>query len=423
MSMILRLSESVPRYLEEVLTTMEQTLPASETLQHLDPVSVANCLTFVCDFMSCYFSAAGSGPQPAAARSLMMAVFRLDVLHSFDADVASRVRAAWTRAARSLSDAADPELADCVSRMLAVVVGSVADVGQTRRLSEIVFGLWRTSSRFFDDVVLTRALELNRSVLLRSPASLASVLDLRLFLDTLDGFGLSRSLYDSRAVALAALAANFLLARCENGHLSCSEVAVIAESGSTEDDADDVSSANNGDSSTSSVVDTAEAELGMNLEMLVDIAVAIVCVESAQEFTGRRSPAHRELREDFGALIGRLSDAEAELLILRVVERSMGDGKVWTLVLELILRNIESRDKLATERCLPSDLECFVPLTLSTASTLCVVLPQISRDICPSLAEITTALMLSCETGRIAAFEGKYTPPVSIGCMSASSVT
>ena len=392
-----------PCYLDEVLTVMEKFLPTADSLLELDRKSVEDCLIFVCDFTWHYFTAVGSNLRLRSASSLMMELFRLDALYEFDVSVAGRLKAAWQQGLAVAYRAGDPESGKYVDEMLATVVASVGECGQVYRLSEIVSGLWHTavvaSSQPLDLSVIKQALSLSSSALMRSASMLALVLDHSLFLHSVDGFQPSTaaaSLLDARGVALAALTARFLLASWKNVPLS----ACHTEDADDEDDDDDNLSV--------AKSDTGEETNSLNLEMLGDIAVAIVCIQATQAYTGRPPLLHQELQQDFRQLIGRLSNVEAESLVSRTMEQSLASGEVWSLALDVILRQLELCNEDVVNRSLPTDADQFVPLTLSAVSTLCVILPRMSRDTQQYVTEITVALLLTCDVDRIAAFDCEY---------------
>jgi len=386
---------------------MEKFLPTADSLLALDRKSVEDCLKFVCDFTWHYFSAVGSSLRLHSANSLMMELFRLDVLHGFDVSVAGRLKAAWQQGLAVAYRAGDPELGQQFDRMLAVVVASVGECSQVYRLSEIVSGLWHTavaaSSQPVDLSRLNQALSSSSSTLQQSPSLLALVLDHSLFVRALDGLQTStttESLHDARAVALASLTTRFLL----NLWKTAQPLSRDSETAAADDDDDDDLTVPKSDASRD--VDS------LNLEMLIDIALAIVCIQATQAYTSHQQPMQQELQQDFRQLIGRLSNVEAECLLRHAMERSMARGEVWSLVLDVILHQLELSNKELVERSLPMDPEQFVPLTLSTVSTLCVVLPRMSRDTRQNTAEITVALLLTCDIDGIAAFDSEYFYPI-----------
>jgi len=65
-------------------------------------------------------------------------------------------------------------------------------------------------------------------------------------------------------------------------------------------------------------------------------------------------------------------------------------------------------NKDIVERCLSPDTDQFLPLTLSSASTQCAILPRMSREMCLQVADVTVALLLTCDADRIAAFDSTY---------------
>jgi len=398
---------------------IEKTLPTADSLQELDKDSVVGCLTFVCQFTWHYFAALGSSLRLRSANSLIMELYRLDVSYDFDAGL---LRGAWQQGLTVACSARDTELCQYVDEMMAVAVGSVgnaSDLNQVYRLSEIVSCLWNTAvvgpSRPPDLSVMKQALSSSRSVLLKSPWLLAPVLDRSLFVRALDGFepvAATESVHDTGVTASAALAARFLLTSWKTGWplrtemksstitvTTAADAAAIDENQDI-DDADDNSDVD--ETATNEEINT------LYLEMLMDISVAVVCVQASQSYVSQQPLPQQELQQDFCNLIGRLSSKEAEHLIGGVMDRSITDGEVWSLVLDVVLRQLELCNKEVTERCLSTDPEQFVPLTLSTASTLCVILPRMSRDACRQLAEITVALLLTCDADRIAAFDSTY---------------
>ena len=384
---------------------MEKFLPTADSLLDLDRKSVEDCLIFVCDFTWHYFTAVGSSLRLRSANSLMMELFRLDVVYEFHVNVAERLRTAWQRGLAVAYSAGDPELGQYVDRMLAIVVASVGECSQVYRLSEIVSGLWHTaavaSSQPLNLSVMKQALSSSSSVLLQSPSLLALVLNHSLFIHSLDALQPSTTaegLHDARAVALAALTARFLLTSWKPVQLSSCHTETPAAAADNNDDGDDL---------TVAKISTSEDVNSLNVEMLVDIALAIVCIQAAQAYVSQLLLPHKELQQDFSQLIGRLSNMEAEYLIGHAMEQSMANGGVWSLVLDVILRRLELCNKELVDRNLPTDPDEFVPLTLSNVSTLCVILSRMSRDTQRHVAEIMVALLLTCDVDKIAAFDGE----------------
>jgi len=386
---------------------MEKFLPTANSLLELDRKSVTDCLIFVCDFTWHYFTAVSSSLRLHSANYLMIELFRLDVLYEFDASVAGRLRSAWQRGLAAAYDASDPELSQYVDRMLTIVLASVGECSQVYRLSEIISLLWHTavsSCHPLDLSVIKQALSTSSSTLLRSPSLLALVLDHSLFVyspDELQPLSTAESLHDARAVALAALTARFLLTswkavQASSCDFETAAATAAAAAAAVDDDEDD-----DAKSSANENIDS------LNLELLIDIALAVVCMQATQAFISQSLVLHQELQQDFCRLIGQLSEMEVELLITRSMERSVTSGEVWSLVLDVILHQLESCHKELVERSLPTDPEQFVPLTLSRVSTLCVMLPRMSRDTQQHIAEITVALLLTCDIDRIAAFDSE----------------
>jgi len=387
---------------------MEKFLPTADSLLELDRKSVEDCLMFVCDFTWHYFTAVGSSLRLRSANSLMMELFRLDVVYEFDVNVAERLRTAWQRGLAVAYNAGDPELGQYVDRLLAIVVASVGECSQVYRLSEIVSGLWHTaavsSSQPFNLGIMKQALSSSSSALLQSPSLLALVLDHSLFVHSVDGLQPSTTaegLHDARAVALAALTARFLLTSWKTEQLSSCHTETAAAAADNNDDGDDDDDLTVAKSSTNEVVNS------LNVEMLVDIALAVVCIQATQAYVSQLLLPHKELQQDFSQLIGRLNNMEAEYLIGHAMQQSMASGGVWSLVLDVILRQLELCNKELVQQNLPTDPDEFVPLTLSNVSTLCVVLPRMSRDTQRHVAEIMVALLLTCDVDKIAAFDGK----------------
>ena len=395
-------------YMDKVLTVIEKFLPTANSLQELDTKSIEDCLMFVCDFMWHYFTTVGSSLRLQSANSLMMELFRLDVLYEFDVTVAGRLKAAWQQGLTVAYTAGDSELGQHVDRMLAIVVASVGECSQVYRLSEIVSGLWHTavaaSSQPVDLGVVKQALSSGSSTLLQSPSLLALVLDRSLFVRSVNDFQPStsaESFRNSRAVALVALTARFLLTTWKTTQPSSCDSETASYFANNDDDDDD----DNDLTVAKSVAN--EGVNSLNLEMLNDIALAIVCIQAIQAYTCHPPPMQQELQQDFCQLIGRLSNAETEYLLRQTIQQSMAD-EIWSLVLEVILQQVKFSNKELIERNLLSDLEQFVPLTLSTVSTLCVFLPRMHRDTQQHVAEITVALLLSCDIDKIAAFDSEY---------------
>ena len=263
-------------------------------------------------------------------------------------------------------------------------------------------------------------------MLLRSPWMLALVLDQSLFLHSLDRFELAAvtdRVCETRATGLAALTARFLLTSWKAGQPSCTEVKAAGENESTddnddnhddddEDDADVTAAAGNSDVSSADKTNNKNEINSLYLEMLMDIALAVVYIQASQAYVSQQPLPQQELEQDFCNLIGQLSSAEAERLICCVMERSLTNGEAWSVVLDVILRQLELSGKKFEERWSATDPEMFVPLTLSAASTLCVILPRMSRNTCVDVAEITVAILMTCDVNKLstydAAFDSKY---------------
>jgi len=389
-----------PTYLDEALTTLTKSLPTANSLPELDKSFIDNSPSFVCDFVRQYFTAVGSRLRLPSAYRLMIELFRLDALWEFDSTVANHIRVAWQQALTVACSVADPELGH-VDEMLSIVIDSIGKVDSVGRLSVVVSQLWRTAtvaaSRPLDLRVLTEALSSGRSTLLRSPSLLARVLDHSLVVDSVDGFQLSMStetLHDTRAMAMAALTARFLLASWKTSSPCGAQMDAASAAG--EDDSDEM------------VVATGNDNNNLYIEMLVDIAVAVVSVQASQVYVNRQPVLRQELQQDFYDVIGRLSETEVETVIGRVLDWSVTDGGVWSLVLDVILRRLELCNKEVVGRSLPSDLDQFVPLTPSIVSTLCAIMPRMSRDFQRHITEITVALLITCDVDKIASFDGEH---------------
>jgi len=225
-----------------MLTKIEKTLPSAATLQQLDKTSVVDCLSLVCDFTCHYFSAAlgSSNLWLHSAKSLTLELFRLDVLYELDV---GRLRAAWEQGLTAVRGAADPELRNYFTQMLAIIVDS-ADVTQVRRLSEIFTHLWHVTSQSLDLLsALQEALRSSSSALLSSPWLLAPVLDHSMFVHSLEGFELVGASADgvcgTRAAALLALTAKYLLATWKTEEVISAAAAVAAAAAAAADGDDD----------------------------------------------------------------------------------------------------------------------------------------------------------------------------------------
>ena len=402
-----------------MLTEIENTLPTADNLQELENQSVIDCLTFVCQFTWHYFTSLGSSLRLRSANSLMMQLFQLDVCHEFDVATAGQLRSAWEQGLMVACIMDDTEARQYIQQMMMMVVASVSDdgeVGQVYRLSEIISRLWHiTCFRPVDLDVVKQALSSSTSVLLKSPWLLASVLDHSLFLRSLDGFELAAAA-DTTVSAVAAFTARFLLTSWKTIQPSCTEhTAGTDTAAAAADDGDDDY---NGDkeeeeeevvaAASNDKTNTWDELNSLCIEMLMDIAVTVVYIRASQAYIGQELCAQQELQQDFCNLIGRLSSAEAECLIGRVMERSLTNGEVWSLVLDVVLHELELSSEAGNQRWLTTDAEQFMPLTLSSASTLCVILPRTSRDARQDVAEITVAMLLTCDDDRIAAFDSTF---------------
>ena len=409
-----------------MLTVIEQSLPTVDSLRTSDKDSVIDCLTFVCNFTWHYFAAVGSSLRLRSANSLMIELFRLDVCYEFTASTATQLRSAWLQGLKVAAvTASEAELSQYVNKMMSLAVGELTDCSHVRHLSAIVSQLWHvTAPRVLDVGVIGRALNSSCCTLMRSPVLLTRVLDRSLFLRSLDGFELAAAtadaVCDSRAMALAAFTAKLLLSSWKPGHQqSCDVTAAAAaddDNNDVNDDDDDGSGGSGGgggsgvDASLNAAItgDGKEDVNSLYVEMLIDIAVVTACIQTTQANISQQ----QELQQDFANLIGRLSCTEAERLIGCCLERSMANGEVWSLVLDTVLRQLQSCNASVVERSLPTDPELFVPLTLTMASTLCVILPRMWYDTRQFVAEITFALLMTCDKDRTAAFDSKYVQDV-----------
>ena len=396
--------------LGDMLTLVEKTLLETDSLDDLDMTSAVDCLTFVCQFVSHYFTTLGSSLPLQSANSLTMQLFRLDVSQEFDAVVVGQLRSAWQHGLTVACDANDRELRQHVDEMMAVVVarvGDVDDLSEVYRLSEILSKIWHStvsdSCQSLDVRVMKDALRSSSCVLLQSPWLLAAVLDRSLFVRSLDAFrlpALTDSVHETRSTAVAALTARFLLTSWKTGRSSCTKASAAAAAAAGDEDEDD--NATVGKTNMNEELNTS------CLEMLIDISVAVVYIQASQAYVSQWPAPQQELQQDFCNLIGRLSDAEVEHLIGRVMEQSMTGGEVWSLALDVVLRQLEVCNKDIVERCLSPDTDQFLPLTLSSASTQCAILPRMSREMCLQVADVTVALLLTCDADRIAAFDSTY---------------
>jgi len=408
-----------------VLTKIEKCLPTVSSVEELDKSSVVDCLTLVCDFTLHYFSTLGSSLRLHSAKSLTMELFRLDVWYDLDV---TRLRSAWQQGLKVACHGSDVELSQYLEQLLSVVVDCVSgtdDVSQVYRLSEIVSRLWHTTSHSLDLTILHEALRSSISVLLGSAWLLAPVLDRALFVHSLEGFDVTTAVggvSGTRAISLAALTARFLLTTWKAGRSSWTEdktscdTAADAAPDEGDDEADNVDVDNTepacSDENDDLTVDNSDAQEDVDslfLEMLLDISQTVVCIDASEAYGSKHRLLQQELKQDFCNLIGQLNDTEAELVIGRVLERSMTNGEAWCLVLDVVLCQLESCGKeVVVQRCLPTDAEPFLPLTLSTASTLSVILVRMNRDTRLQIAELMVALMLSSSADDIAVFDSKY---------------
>ena len=392
-------------HLADMLTVIERSLPTADSLQDCDNRSVVSCVTFISRFTCHYFTSAGCQLRLSPANSLMMQLFTLDVSYQLNVSTGGWLRSAWQHGL-SVSH----ELCDTVNQMLTLVIRSVndvADVGHISRLVDIVCSLWRvtaTPSQSLDLHVMKDALVSSRFTLLRSSWFLAPVLDRLLFVYSLDGFELAASSDlgpHTRTTALAALTARFLLTSWKSDQpLDNDKTAAAAADDDDNDDDDDV----NADKTN-----VTEEVTSLYIDMLLEVSLRVVYIEASQACFNQPSSPQQELKQNLCSLIGRLTDTEAECLIGRAMEQSMTNGEAWSLVFDMILRQLELCNKEVVKRSLSKfDVEWFVPLSLSSASTLCVLLSTLSHDIRQHVADVTVALLMSCDTDRITAFDSTY---------------